>query len=583
MALVLADRVKETTTTTGTGTVTLAGAATGFQSFAAIGNGNTTYYAIVGQTGSEWEVGIGTYTSSGTTLSRDTVLASSNAGSLVSFSAGTKDVWCDYPAGKAAIGSGGTTTSSATDITLTSTSTQTQLVTMTAADKYVILPSATALAKGEGQFEITASATSYAFSIKNGAGDIVYGPVFPGVSVQLSLVDNSTSAGTWTANGTIAKGGYGPINVSSVSSGGYGGDSRMRVIGLSATSAVIAYYTSSTTLNVVAVSISGTAVTFGTPLTVSTVAYSDNGSDSISTIAVSSTTVVIAYGDTSNNCYLRAYSVSGTTLTAGTAVTVNATTTSTGINTGVLAYLTTNAGVVTFPTYNSGTSTTTCAIRAFTVSGTTITLGGVTTLASNAAAPDLNARPVITSTSGGVVLYNTDGSTVYLRAFTVSGTTLTFGTAVVMGLGAAYVNTANAWVSGISSQLQYSPATNYALFFTQYGTAVIVTTSGTTVSAYSGTQYTNQGDVPGLLSYVVPLGANGQAFASSNSSFSAGWGQVYLITGNSAGLQGSSTNYPRNTLQINYIGALDTQTGLAVGVTTSGTNTYLAAQILKVV
>jgi len=101
MPLVLADRVRETTTTTGTGTVTLGGAVTGFQTFAAIGNGNTTYYAIAGQGTNEWEVGIGTYTAAGTTLSRDTVLASSNAGALVSFSAGVKDVFCDYPAGRA--------------------------------------------------------------------------------------------------------------------------------------------------------------------------------------------------------------------------------------------------------------------------------------------------------------------------------------------------------------------------------------------------------------------------------------------------------------------------------------------------
>lgn len=98
MALVLADRVKETTTTTGTGTVTLLGASTGFQSFAVVGNANTTYYAIVGQTGSEWEVGVGTYTSSGTTLARTTVLSSSNSGSAVNFSAGTKDVFVTYPA-----------------------------------------------------------------------------------------------------------------------------------------------------------------------------------------------------------------------------------------------------------------------------------------------------------------------------------------------------------------------------------------------------------------------------------------------------------------------------------------------------
>jgi hypothetical protein len=99
MALVIANRVKETTTTAGTGTVTLLGASTGFQSFAVIGDANTTYYSIVGQTGNEWEVGIGTYTSSGTTLARTTVLANSSATqpSALSFSAGTKDVFVTYP------------------------------------------------------------------------------------------------------------------------------------------------------------------------------------------------------------------------------------------------------------------------------------------------------------------------------------------------------------------------------------------------------------------------------------------------------------------------------------------------------
>ena len=103
MALVLKDRVKETSTTTGTGTFTLAGASTGFQAFSVIGDGNTTYYTIVLQGGSEFEVGIGTYTLSSTTLSRTTILASSNSGNAVNFSAGTKDVFCDYPAGKTAI------------------------------------------------------------------------------------------------------------------------------------------------------------------------------------------------------------------------------------------------------------------------------------------------------------------------------------------------------------------------------------------------------------------------------------------------------------------------------------------------
>ena len=99
MAFVVADRVKETTTSTGTGTITLAGAASGFQSFSVVGDGNTTYYTIAG--GTEWEVGVGTYTASGTTLSRDSILESSNSGSAVNFSAGTKEVFVTYPAERA--------------------------------------------------------------------------------------------------------------------------------------------------------------------------------------------------------------------------------------------------------------------------------------------------------------------------------------------------------------------------------------------------------------------------------------------------------------------------------------------------
>lgn len=100
MALVLKDRVKETSITTGTGTITLDGAVAGFDSFSVVGNGNTTYYAIVAQNPGQWEVGVGTYTASGTTLSRTTVLASSNGGAAVDFSAGTKDVFVTYPAGR---------------------------------------------------------------------------------------------------------------------------------------------------------------------------------------------------------------------------------------------------------------------------------------------------------------------------------------------------------------------------------------------------------------------------------------------------------------------------------------------------
>ena len=100
MALALYDRVKETTTTVGTGSVTLLGASTGFQSFAVVGDANTTFYTIASQTGNEWEVGVGTYATSGTTLARTTVLSNS-AGTqptALTFSAGTKDVFVTYPA-----------------------------------------------------------------------------------------------------------------------------------------------------------------------------------------------------------------------------------------------------------------------------------------------------------------------------------------------------------------------------------------------------------------------------------------------------------------------------------------------------
>ena len=114
MSFVLKDRVKESSTTTGTGTFTLGGATTGFQSFSAIGNGNSTYYSIVNASTGEWEVGIGTYTASGTTLSRDTVLESSNSGSAVDFGAGSKDVFVTYPAERAVTGSEGYVENSAT-------------------------------------------------------------------------------------------------------------------------------------------------------------------------------------------------------------------------------------------------------------------------------------------------------------------------------------------------------------------------------------------------------------------------------------------------------------------------------------
>ena len=107
MALVLKDRVLETASAPGTGTVTLLGATAGYQTFsAAIGNANTTYYTIADQSGSNWEVGIGTYTTAGNTLTRNTVLSSSNGGALTNFNSGTQNVFVTYPSEEAVYNNG---------------------------------------------------------------------------------------------------------------------------------------------------------------------------------------------------------------------------------------------------------------------------------------------------------------------------------------------------------------------------------------------------------------------------------------------------------------------------------------------
>lgn len=192
MALVVKDRVKETTTTTGTGTVTLGGAASGFQSFSVIGNGNTTYYTITDSAAGTWEVGIGTYTSAGTTLSRDTVLESSNAGSLVNFAAGTKDVFCTYPAERAVF----------TDIaqTLTSKRVSPRVNNNGATTSGNITPTG----DDSDQYEILGLTGAITLLAPSGTPTA-------GQKLILRFKDNGTARGiTWTTT----SGGYRAVNVS---------------------------------------------------------------------------------------------------------------------------------------------------------------------------------------------------------------------------------------------------------------------------------------------------------------------------------------------------------------------------------
>jgi len=259
MALVVKDRVLETSNTNGTGTFTLAGAVNGFQAFSVIGIGNTTYYAITEETNNQWEVGIGTVGSG--TLTRDTVLSSSNGGSKVDFADGLKQVFCDYPANKSVYldangnvsslgtitsgvwngstipvangGTGVTTSSGANSVVLrdanvninanafndgytnTAASGTPIVLTVSSVRRFTItgsggqtikLPDATTLVNGE-IFEFDNNQSSGAITVNNNSNTLVVS-VPSGGLVRVNLLSNSIAAGSWDRHD------YAPANVS---------------------------------------------------------------------------------------------------------------------------------------------------------------------------------------------------------------------------------------------------------------------------------------------------------------------------------------------------------------------------------
>lgn len=256
MPLVLADRVQETASAPGTGSVTLLGAVTGYQTFAVIGNGNTTYYTIADQGGPNWEVGIGTYTSSGTTLSRDTVLSNSlGTTAKINFSSGTQSVFVTYPASKSVNlsaannvsalgtitsgtwqgstigvaygGTGVTSSSGANSVMLRDANQNTSInrlnqantsitasggtTTLTAASSY----SQTLNGTGNQTFQMpdaTTLTTGVAFIFNNNAtgtltltdyASATIGTITSGGACELVLLNNGTVGGTWDVHGFL--------------------------------------------------------------------------------------------------------------------------------------------------------------------------------------------------------------------------------------------------------------------------------------------------------------------------------------------------------------------------------------------
>ena len=256
MPLVLADRVQETASAPGTGSVTLLGAVTGYQTFAVIGNGNTTYYTIADQGGANWEVGIGTYSTTGPTLARTTVLSNSlGTTAKINFSSGTQSVFVTYPSsqsvyedasgnvsplgtiasgtwngstiGVAYGGTGVTTSSGANSVMLRDANQNTSInrlnqanTSVTASGGTTVLTAASSYSQtlngtGNQTFQMpdaTTLTTGVAFVFNNNAtgtltltdyASATIGTITSGGACELVLLSNGTVGGTWDVHGFL--------------------------------------------------------------------------------------------------------------------------------------------------------------------------------------------------------------------------------------------------------------------------------------------------------------------------------------------------------------------------------------------
>jgi hypothetical protein len=311
---------------------------------------------------------------------------------------------------------GGTNTTSAVDITLTNTSTQVQYVAMTAVDKFVILPNATTLGDLSPVFTVI-NTGQYPFHIKDNAGNIIYYNLIANQTLTVTLVDNATANGVWATENGLLQLGVGLPQISSITAI-YESNKEPVVAMLSATQALVFFQPTTTSLSVVLATISGTTVTYGTAVSV---AASGVGETIMRALAFNATTGIICYLTTGTvNWVLRAVTVSGSTVTVGAATNLTSSNGALTLASGYMAMLDSTTGFVGYAT-SAGTT----LARAFTVSGTTITLGTAVTL-SSVSAEFYSATQIAT----GKVLVSYTDTTYKLRACTNSGTTLTFGTAV---------------------------------------------------------------------------------------------------------------------------------------------------------
>jgi len=359
MALVVRDRVKETTTTTGTGTVTLAGASAGFQSFSVIGNANTTYYAITDSITGAWEVGIGTYSTTGPTLSRDTILESSTGGTAVSFGAGSKDVFCTYPAERSMYVDG-TTIVPAVSATLPVVSGGTGL-SATPSNGQVDI------GNGTGFTRATLTAGT-GVAITNGAGSISIAAVNNGTVTSVAS-GNGMNFTTITGSGTVTMGT--PSTLTTATTNATTTTSHTHAITTASANTVSTIVARDASGNfsagTITASLSGNATTATTATNATNVALTTSATSSAFKVPFANTTVSTTgnYGLLQDSAAEFTYNPSTNTLTVGTvsgALSGNATTATTATTatnaTNVAVTTSATASAFKVPFANTTVSTT---------------------------------------------------------------------------------------------------------------------------------------------------------------------------------------------------------------------------------
>lgn len=473
MPLVLKDRVKETSTTAGTGALTLAGAVAGYQSFSVIGNGNTTYYTIVDSTADTWEVGIGTYTASGTSLSRDTILESSSGGSAVSFASNAKDVFVTYPAERAVatdfaqtltnktingadntlsvrlandvtgtlptanggtglstlgtanqvlkVNSGGTALEYGTIfagitnvVTATSSTTLTSTPTLlrfapTAPCQKITLPDATTMNKGANVFAIQMEDGFPAMIVDNGGNILGWTRRNSDDDVLIHLIDNTTSNGVWGLDGAEYWGLEASGEVTFGSKIALTSTVNTSSIALDANKTLIL---ASGNQQLYGVVYDKSTNTFGTPALVRNGATNDLFYSGL----ISSSAVLVVSATNVADMQGVVLSISGTTITVNTAGTLTLT------GGGHLSATQGYRNLVAFGTswLYLGNSASAGAVIPISVTGTTVAFG------TPVATTGLQVAAIYAVTSSVALVFSQNtNSTIYAECFTVSGSTAT--------------------------------------------------------------------------------------------------------------------------------------------------------------